>query len=123
MSHQPRPQDLAPSRPIVTEQEVDDALHVLIESTTALARARGRMVRADAMLKHTKAVATAMSGASSFAARENDALASKAYERAIDELAQATIEYEQLKAEREAAVMTIEVFRTIEASRRSNVRL
>lgn len=123
MSHQPRPQDLTPSRQLVTEEEVDDALHLLRETATAIARARGRMVRAEAMLKHTKAVATAMSSASSFAARENDALASKQYERAIDELAQATIEFEQLKAQREAAVMTIEVFRTSEASRRNAVRL
>lgn len=115
---QPSP-DRLNYRPVVTDEEAEEALHALIQSTDRIAQARARVVKADAMLKHVKAVAASLSAASSVQARENEALASKQYKTAIEELAEATFEFERAKSQRENNLAIIEAWRTASSNARA----
>lgn len=105
--------------PLVTDEQADNALHELIETTREIAEARGAVVKAEAMLKHIKAVHTLKSSLTSFQAREAEATASPHYKRAIEDHTDAVIRFEELKAKRENCVMTIEMWRSAQANLRA----
>lgn len=108
-------------REIVTDEDADTALHELLDTVGEIAEARGDEKRLEAMLRHVKAVQTAFSSASSFQARENDGYASKDYAAAIDAYRGAVVRHETIKAKRENAFMVLEMWRTIQASKRQKL--
>jgi hypothetical protein len=124
--HQPEPGrgiDRLTARQVVTEDDVHDAMDALRASIHRIGVARGRAIKAEAMLRHIKALEMAFSEERSAAAQERDAYASDRYRAAIDELREATTEFETLKAERETAVMIVEIWRTQRASERAATRM
>lgn len=113
---------LTPRR-IVSEEDVHEAVDVLRRTVRPIGVARGKMVAAEAMLRHIKAVEMGFSDERAITAQERDAYASNRYRQAIEAMRDATVEFETLKAEREAAEMVIEVFRTTSATERASARL
>jgi len=107
--------------PIIAREMIEQAAHGMAALDTDIGAARGRYEYAKEMVKHIKAVHTAVSEASSFAARENEALASSRYRSAIDELRDAAIAFETAKARRETYAMHVDIWRTEKATARAGI--
>lgn len=108
---------------IVTEDDVHEAMEMLRSTVIPIGRARGRMIKGEAMLRHIKAIEMTFSDSRTTAAQERDAYASDRYKSAIEELAAASMEFESLKAQREASVMVCEMWRSQRASERAATRI
>lgn len=104
---------------IITDNEVDRALHFLANNAKEIGNAKARMVRAGHMLKHIEALEYKLSNATNMEGRKADARTSTRYVEAIEEDALAAGEYETLKALREAAALKIESWRSEQATYRS----
>lgn len=102
----------------MTEDEADRARQYLVDTAYPYAQAKARSTKADAMLRHIKAIAMKISGETSVSAQEREAYASDQYKAAIDELEASTLETEKLRAGREAASITIDFWRSVNANRR-----
>lgn len=107
------------SNRIVTDNEVDRALHFLANNARELGQAKARMVKAGHMLKHVEALEYKLSSAGSIEARKAEARTSERYLSAITEDAEACGEYEMMRALREAAALKIESWRSEQATYRS----
>lgn len=107
---------------MITESEVEKAV-TFLRQAEAVAKARGDMVRTEAMLRHIKALVMAHSNETSIGAREAFAYASDRYKDAINEHAHAVEAYELQRAKREAAIALIDAWRSQEASRRGADRV
>lgn len=112
-------QGQAISNRIVTDNEVDRALHFLANNARELGSAKARMVKAGHMLKHIEALEYKLSTAGSIEARKAEARTSDRYLAAITEDAEACGEYEMMRALREAAALKIESWRSEQATYRS----
>ncbi len=119
MNRQPAAEDLRPNAPVVTEDEVSEALYRLATSADEIAIARGDMVRAEYMVKRMKAIIMQESDEKSAAMREAEAMASDKMLDAIDKMVEAIIRFERLKAERESNALTVEAWRTSQATIRA----
>jgi len=107
---------------MIDQARAAKAVEYLIDTAAEYGAARADAIRADDMLKHIKALAMAASDEKSTAAQEREALASTAYQRAIEDKFQAVRNAETLKAKREAASATIEFWRSANANQRSAER-
>jgi len=107
------------SNELVSESDVERALDFLRDSAVEIGAAKERLVKAEAMVKHRKALLMAKYNELPVNAQEREAVASPEYEKAILEHAVAAGEFETLRAYREAAAMKIEVFRTMAANFRA----
>lgn len=107
------------NRPLVTEEEVEDALDFLHGSAEDIGRARARASKAEHMLKVTRSQALLLSDERSHDRREAEALTSDRYIAAIDELHDAVLQAETLFARRRANEFTIEAWRTMNANQRN----
>lgn len=103
----------------VTEADVDNALDFLLSSAPQIGAAHADMVKANAMLRHVKALVMKTSNAGSAAAQERDAYAHQNYLDAINDEFEAVKAFHTLKAKREAASATIEAWRTMNANMRA----
>lgn len=99
-------------------EEAEKATQYLVDTAFTYGAARARMAKADAMLRHVKAIAMKVSGESAVSAQEREAYASDAYAAAIEEVFQATLEAEKLKAAREAACVRVDLWRSFNANMR-----
>jgi rhamnose utilization protein RhaD (predicted bifunctional aldolase and dehydrogenase) len=108
-----------PYRQIVSEHDVGRALDWLRDNAPHIGMACERKVKADKMLSHIEALLIRDSEATSDEKRKADARASKRYEDAILEAAEAAGEYEKMKALREAAALKCEIWRSEQANYRS----
>lgn len=107
---------------IVTDQDVHDALDMLVHKLPAkLAAAEGALVVAEHHLKGVKAVCMSASEKKTVAERENDALTHEAYKKAVDQLVDATTKREMLRAQRAGYEYQIEVWRTEQSNRRAQI--
>lgn len=104
---------------LVTDAEVEKALDWLRDQAAEIGEAKRRAVKADHMLKHTKALAMKVHGELAVTAQEREALASPQYLAALDEAANAAGEFERMKSLREAAALKIEVWRSASANYRA----
>lgn len=103
---------------LVSDAELDKALHFLADSARPLGRAKARMVSAGHNLKHIEALEFKLADGS-IEVRKAEARTSERYQQAVAEDADATGEYETMKALREAAALKIDVWRTACANYRS----
>jgi len=102
-----------------TEQSAaDKACQYLVDSAYPYGDAQARKAKAEAMLRHIKALAMKASGENAVSAQEREAYASDQYLAGIRELFEATQEAERIKASREAARHKIDYWRSVEASAR-----
>ena len=99
-------------------KEAEKAYHYLASTDEEYTNAKALMVGRKHMLKVAYSVAYLESGESTVAAREASANCSEALLSAISGYREAVLEYETLDAKRQRALLAIERWRTLEATRR-----
>jgi len=102
---------------LVTEKQVDQALHFLAESDAEVANARVMVMRSEYMADVAEALAYKI-GSGSVRDREMAAKVSPEVRKAMEAVFEATEAYEMVKARRKRAELTIEVWRSWNASKR-----
>lgn len=107
------------SNALVSEADVEKALDWLRDNAEDIGRAKAEAVKAEHMLKHTKALAMKLHGALSVSAQEREAYASDQYLMALERSAEAAGEYERLKSLREAASLKIGAWQSMSANYRA----
>ena len=106
---------------MITEQRLEKALAFLSETDESNAEANANVKYLDRLLKRKKALhITGNTEAKSISAKEQAYYASKTYEDAVEELFQAEIEATTIENKRDKEGIIIDLFRTLEASRRKN---
>ena len=100
------------------QAEADKATQYLVDTAYPYGEARARVAKAEAMLRHVKALAMKASDEKSAAAQEREAYASDAYLAAIDEVFEATKASEKLRAARDAAAIRVDFWRSVSARQR-----
>lgn len=102
----------------ITETRIEEALTFLAQTDDDFGTLKAEAKRAERRLKSTVALAKKASEEKSQAAKETDAYASEHYQKATDDEFRATENLEQMRARRDREHLVIDVWRTIEASRR-----
>lgn len=106
---------------MIKEATVEKAVDFLRDTATPYGKARGHAAFADANMRRVKALQM-VGRPGSAADREATAYASAEYLAALEQLENAVAESETLRARRDAAEMTIEVWRSqFSASKRGNI--
>ena len=100
------------SGPIVTAEEAYRAIEWMVESAVQYATARADKERAEHMLRVVKSLAMKDCGENAVSAQEREAYASEAYLTQIQTIWDATVEFEKLRALREAAEKKAEFWRS-----------
>jgi hypothetical protein len=112
---------------VINEDRAEKAVEWIRDNAPKLGQARGRMAAADASMRRTKALEMMAARELSDKKRteselESMAYCSPAYADAIEELSNATAEYETQRAMFQAAELTVEVWRSQNsAARRGHV--
>jgi hypothetical protein len=104
------------SDPITTER-MESAMMFLAETDDSYALAKTDVLRAEILAKRARA-RIFMASEGNVESRKAAAEGHGEVTSADDELVRATLEYESLRAKRQRAELLIEVYRTVEASRR-----
>lgn len=102
----------------ITQQRAEKATEWMIDNAEAIAVAKANKERCENRLRVVKSLAMKSSGEKSAAAQEREAYASQQYQDALDELFQATVDYETLAVRRDAAKEVASVWRSINANLR-----
>ena len=103
----------------VTEDQASSALEFMLKNARAIGEARTKADFCADMVKHIKAIEMLRSDAKTVTERENEALASEAYLKAITEAAEAGGKLEEMRALNKAAELRIECWRSLSATQRS----
>jgi hypothetical protein len=98
------------------------AVQYLIDSAAEYGASRADQAQAENMLRVVKALAMKSCGQNSISAQERDAYASPEYLRAIGNVFECVKAAETLRARREAAIQTIEAWRSMNANQRAAER-
>ncbi len=106
----------------MTPERASKAVQYLIDTAAEYGAARADAGRADDMLRVIKALIMAQSNEKTAAAQEREAYASDKYREAIDTKFAAVRDSETLRAKRDAAVQTIEAWRSMNANQRAAER-
>ena len=102
---------------MITERHMETALHYLAESDEPYAEAKMNLERAEILRKRARQrVFLTFSG--TVAERHAEAECDADVSAADGDYVEAVGRYETMKAKRQRAELTIDVFRTLEASRR-----
>lgn len=107
------------SNMLVADSDVEKALDWLRDNADDIGSAKEEAVKADHMLKHTKALAMKLHGDLAVSAQVREAEASDQFLKAIERSAKAAGELAKLQALREAAALKIEVWRSSSANYRA----
>ena len=106
---------------MITETRLENALKFLSETDEKSAEASANVKYLDRLLKRKKALfITGEASLKSVSAKEQAFYASDTYQKAIDELFQAEVKASTLENKRDKEGLIIDLFRTLEASRRKN---
>jgi roadblock/LC7 domain-containing protein len=98
-------------------EQAERALKYLADTDEEVAARKARMTAVKERMKTTKAAEYLTAQGSSVKDREAVAETSTAYKAAIDELEEATLEFEIIKNKRLRAELTIEMWRSINSAR------
>lgn len=102
---------------LISEQRLDKALAQIAESDTEIAEWKGMVLRTEFTAKAAQALAfKALEG--SVEDRKQGALLEEPVKKAWEEHFRAVVEFERLKARREREFTIIEIWRSLESSRR-----
>lgn len=107
---------------MIDPSRAQKAVQYLIDSAAEYGAAKAEAVRCDDMLRVIKALVMAQSNQTSAAAQEREAYASERYQEAVNAKFEAVKASETLRAKREAAIQTIEAWRSMNANQRSAER-
>ena len=102
----------------MTEEDAEKATQLLVDTAYQYGEAQARAVKAEAMLRHVKALKMKSWGKDSLGAQEREAYASPEYADAIEELQAATLESRSIQAERQAAMIRVDFWRSVNARQR-----
>ena len=105
---------------MIDEDKVEAAVWYLRNSADSYGPARGHLAFSDANLRRVKSLKM-LQEQGSVADREARAYASAEYLEAIEQLQNATADYETIRAKREAAVMMIELWRSQSSARKQGI--
>ena len=106
---------------MITEERLEKALHYLSETDEDSAKASATVKYLDRLLKKKKALfITAEKDLKSISSKEQGFYASDIYNSAVDELFEAEVKASTLENKRDKEGLIIDLFRTLEASRRKN---
>ena len=106
---------------MITEKRLEDALKFLSETDEQNAEANANVKYLDRLLKRKKALyITAENTLKSISAKEQGFYASEHYKDAVEELFQAEVKAVTLENKRDKEGIIIDLFRTLEASRRKH---
>lgn len=105
-----------------TDKLCEKAVNFLRDSADRYGTARGAQAYCDADMRRVKALEL-LKHDGSLGEREAKAYASEAYKKAMEALEDATATVETVRAKREAAVFTIEVWRSANSARKQGVNL
>jgi hypothetical protein len=102
---------------VIDESRVEGAVEFLRDTAKQYGQARGYMAFAEGNLRRIKSLEL-LAAEGSLGEREAKAYASPRYLEALQDLQNATAEYETLRARRESAAITVDVWRSQNAARR-----
>ena len=106
---------------MITEKRLETALEFLAETDETSAEASANVKYLDRLLKRKKALyITGEQTLKSISAKEQGFYASQTYLSAVDELFQAEVKASTLENKRDKEGLVIDLFRTLEASRRKH---
>ena len=106
---------------MITEKRLEDALKYLADTDEGSAEASANVKYLDRLLKRKKALyITGETNLKSISAKEQGFYASETYKDAVDELFEAEVKASTLENKRDKEGIIIDLFRTLEASRRKN---
>jgi len=105
---------------VISEDRLEKAMRFLAETDEELAEAKGEVLRCEQLLKRIQ-YRLFKSADGSIELRKATAGVSEETARAEEELVSAIVQYEKLKAKRETESTVVEVWRTLESSRRKGL--
>jgi hypothetical protein len=106
---------------MISEQRLEKALSFLAETDETNAEANANVKYLDRLLKRKKALhITGNIEDKSISAKEQSYYASTIYKTAVDEIFSAEVKASTLENKRDKEGLIIDLFRTLEASRRKN---
>ena len=106
---------------MITEKRLENALKYLADTDEENAKANAQVKYLDRLLKRKKALhITGNTNDKSISAKEQTYYASDTYKDAIQELFNAEVAASTLENKRDKEGLVIDLFRTLEASRRKN---
>jgi hypothetical protein len=103
---------------VIAEKEIESAVHWLASSAPSIAAARAEMIFADEYRKSLKAILMSESNEGANNAKEMWAYAHPKYVEHLQEIKRTVLNYEKLRAQREAAVMKLQAWQTMSANYR-----
>lgn len=106
---------------MIDEERVEGAVEYLRDTAKAYGQARGRALFTENNLRRVKALNMPATG--TVAERESAAYGSDEYRKALEDMENAVAESETIRALREAASYTIEVWRSQNSARKQGVNL
>ena len=106
---------------MITEKRLEESLKYLADTDEKSASANANVKYLDRLLKRKKALhITGNKEDKSISAKEQTYYASDIYKAAVDELFDAEVKSNTLDNKRDKEALIIDLFRTLEASRRKN---
>ena len=106
---------------MITEKRLEDALTFLSDTDESNAESNANVKYLDRLLKRKKALhITGNTEDKSISAKEQSYYASTIYKTAVDEIFSAEVKASTLENKRDKEGLIIDLFRTLEASRRKN---
>ena len=102
----------------ITQERMEAALNFLGESDDSFAEAKAALARAEILAKRARARIILTISEGSVEVKKATAETHPEVGQADDELIEAITVFEKLRAKRDRAEVVIDVFRTLEASRR-----
>lgn len=103
-------------------ERAQKAVQYLIDSAAEYGAARADVVRTESMVKITKHLIMARSNAKTQGAKETEAYTHDSYREKVEEYASAVEAAEGLRAARDAAIQTIDFWRSQNANQRAAER-
>jgi len=108
---------------MISEERAEAAVEYLRDTAELYGQTCGRLALAEKSLSRVKALQAIEAPGKSATERDTIAYASEAYAAALKELSDATTERETVRAKRDAAELTIEVWRSQFSARKAGVNL
>ena len=106
---------------MITEKRLEESLKYLADTDETSAKANAQVKYLDRLLKRKKALhITGNKEDKSISAKEQTYYASDIYKAAVEELFDAEVKSNTLDNKRDKEALIIDLFRTLEASRRKN---
>lgn len=106
---------------MITEDDVEKAVHKLINGADKIAKAKADLIYEEEYKKSIKAIQMKKDRLANMpiSAQEREALASEAYKKQLEKIAECTLKYEKLRAERVGLEAMIEFWRSRSANERA----